>query len=62
MFRVRVGTFKTRREAETVAARLQKEEQFKPLGHPLTASRPIAFGCAALSGLLLVFSFPNSVR
>jgi len=30
MFRVRVGTFKTRREAETVAARLQKEEQLKP--------------------------------
>lgn len=30
VFRVRVGTFKTRREAETIAARLQKEEQFKP--------------------------------
>jgi cell division septation protein DedD len=30
IFRVRVGTFKTRREAETVAAKLQKEEQFKP--------------------------------
>lgn len=30
VFRVRVGTFKTRREAETVAAKLQKEEQFKP--------------------------------
>jgi cell division septation protein DedD len=30
VFRVRVGTFKTRREAETVAARLQKEEQFTP--------------------------------
>lgn len=30
VFRVRVGTFKTRREAETVAARLQKEEQIKP--------------------------------
>ncbi len=30
VFRVRVGTFKTRREAETVASRLQKEEQFKP--------------------------------
>ena len=30
VFRVRVGTFKTRREADTVAARLQKEEQFKP--------------------------------
>jgi cell division septation protein DedD len=30
MFRVRVGKFKERREADTVAARLQKEEQFKP--------------------------------
>jgi cell division septation protein DedD len=30
VFRVRVGKFGTRREAETVAARLQKEEQFKP--------------------------------
>jgi cell division septation protein DedD len=30
VFRVRVGTFDTRREAETVAARLQREEQFKP--------------------------------
>jgi cell division septation protein DedD len=30
VFRVRVGKFSTRREAETVAAKLQKEEQFKP--------------------------------
>jgi DedD protein len=30
VFRVRVGKFKDRREAETVAARLTKEEQFKP--------------------------------
>ena len=30
VFRVRVGKFITRREAETMAARLQKEEQFKP--------------------------------
>ena len=30
VFRVRVGKFNTRHEAETVAARLQKEEQFKP--------------------------------
>jgi cell division septation protein DedD len=30
MFRVRIGTFKTRREAEAMAATLQKEEQFKP--------------------------------
>lgn len=30
VFRVRVGTFKTRREAESVAAKLQKEERFKP--------------------------------
>ena len=30
VFRVRVGKFTTRREAETMAARLQKEEQFKP--------------------------------
>src|SRR3954463_14197012 len=30
VFRVRVGKFPTRREAETVAAKLQKEEQFKP--------------------------------
>ena len=30
VFRVRVGKFPTRREADTVAARLQKEEQFKP--------------------------------
>ena len=30
VYRVRVGKFPTRREAETVASRLQKEEQFKP--------------------------------
>ena len=30
VFRVRVGKFSTRREAESIAARLQKEEQFKP--------------------------------
>ena len=30
MYRVRIGRFKTRREAESVAAKLQKEEQFKP--------------------------------
>jgi cell division septation protein DedD len=30
MYRVRVGKYKDRREADTVAARLQKEEQFKP--------------------------------
>jgi cell division septation protein DedD len=30
MFRVRVGHFKTRRDAEPVFAKLQKEEQFKP--------------------------------
>jgi len=30
IYRVRVGKFKTRREAEQVAARLEKEEQFKP--------------------------------
>lgn len=30
VFRVRVGKFNTRREAETIAAKLQKEEQFKP--------------------------------
>ena len=30
VYRVRVGKFPTRREAESLAARLQKEEQFKP--------------------------------
>ena len=30
VFRVRVGKFKDRREAESVSARLQAEEQFKP--------------------------------
>ncbi len=30
MYRVRVGRFKTRRDAEPVFAKLQKEEQFKP--------------------------------
>ena len=30
MYRVRVGKFKTRGEAEKVAARLEREEQFKP--------------------------------
>jgi cell division septation protein DedD len=30
VFRVRVGTFKTRREAQTVADKLKKEEKFKP--------------------------------
>jgi cell division septation protein DedD len=30
VFRVRVGTFPTRREAQTVAARLEQEERFKP--------------------------------
>ena len=30
VYRVRIGTFKTRREAESVAAKLQKEESVKP--------------------------------
>jgi septal ring-binding cell division protein DamX len=30
VFRVRVGSFKTRRDAQTVADRLKKEEKFKP--------------------------------
>ena len=30
VYRVRIGTFKTKREAETIAAKLQKEEQVKP--------------------------------
>jgi cell division septation protein DedD len=30
MYRVRVGKFKDRREAEAISSRLQKEEQFKP--------------------------------
>jgi cell division septation protein DedD len=30
MFRVRVGTFKSRSDAQTVADKLQKEEKFKP--------------------------------
>jgi len=30
MYRVRVGRFKTRRDAEPTAARLQREEQYKP--------------------------------
>jgi cell division septation protein DedD len=30
VYRVRIGTFKTKREADTVAARLKKEEQFTP--------------------------------
>jgi cell division septation protein DedD len=30
VYRVRVGKFPTRREAETIAAKLQTEEQFKP--------------------------------
>jgi DedD protein len=30
VYRVRVGKFPTRREAESIAARLQREEQFKP--------------------------------
>ena len=29
-FRVRIGKYPTRREAETIAARLEKEDQFKP--------------------------------
>lgn len=30
VFRVRVGTFPTRREADTIGAKLKKEEQFEP--------------------------------
>jgi DedD protein len=30
VFRVRIGPFNTRREADTMAVRLEKEEQFKP--------------------------------
>ena len=30
VYRVRIGKFETRREAETIAAKLEKEEQFKP--------------------------------
>jgi hypothetical protein len=30
VFRVRVGKYPNRREAESIAARLEREEQFKP--------------------------------
>jgi DedD protein len=30
VYRVRIGSFKTRRDAEAIAAKLQREEQFKP--------------------------------
>jgi len=30
VYRVRVGSFKTRRDAEVIASKLQQEEQFKP--------------------------------
>ena len=30
LFRVRIGAFKTKREAEAMAAKLKKEEQFTP--------------------------------
>jgi hypothetical protein len=30
VFRVRVGKYEDRKEAETIAKRLEKEEQFKP--------------------------------
>jgi cell division protein FtsN len=30
VYRVRIGTFKTKREADSVAARLKKEEKFTP--------------------------------
>jgi cell division septation protein DedD len=30
MYRVRIGKFKTRREAEVIAANVDKEEQIKP--------------------------------
>jgi len=30
MFRIRIGKYPSRREAESIATRLQKEEQFKP--------------------------------
>jgi cell division septation protein DedD len=30
LFRVRVGKYEDRREAESIATRLEKEEQFKP--------------------------------
>ena len=56
VYRVRVGKFKERSEADTVAARLQKEEQFKPwivqVIKPSTAA-------ALLSGVLLALSFPR---
>jgi hypothetical protein len=30
VYRVRVGKFNTRREADAIAAKLRREEQFKP--------------------------------
>ena len=30
VYRVRIGKFGSRREAETIATKLEKEEQFKP--------------------------------
>ena len=42
MFRVRVGTFKTRSEAQTVADKLKKEEKFKPWVAPLRPRRSLA--------------------
>ena len=54
---MRVGKFKTRREAETVAAKLQKEEQFKPWITRLPRHAPSPL--APRSGVLLALSFPQ---
>ena len=48
LFRVRVGKFKERREAEAVAARLKKERV-----HPLDSA------LALFAGALLALSFPR---
>jgi cell division septation protein DedD len=59
MFRVRVGTFKSRSDAQSVADKAEERREVQALGHPLSSTRLLSFALAVASGLLLAFSFPS---
>ena len=62
VFRVRVGGYKTKREADVVAAKLRKEERINPWVTQRQApviARRADYALAVLSGVLLALSFPS---
>ena len=66
VYKVQVGRFKNRQDAEKTAARLKKEEQFSPGSRGSTRSARVdvlppvpSLALALISGALLALSFPR---